>query len=107
MYNTIKYYICGGDILKFSYKELIKSVLLGILVAFASLYTLGFLFPSSDGLVLVIGTAILSSIFYCTSLMLEYLKSIEKTVKDMEKMQIKLKRRVEKNIEICSKEEEI
>lgn len=57
-----------------TYKNLIKSLLFGILVFFGFLYTLGFIFNGDDAGIAVVGISIISTVVFCTYTIIDTIK---------------------------------
>ena len=57
--------------MEFRIKDIIKSILLGIIVCFIFTFVLGPIFNGYEGYIMIMGIAIISTIFYCTSLIIK------------------------------------
>lgn len=58
-----------------TYKNLIKSLLFGILVFFGFGYTLGAIFNGDDAGIAILGISIISTVVYCTYTIIDTIKN--------------------------------
>lgn len=61
--------------MKFALNNLIKSLFLGIIICFAFTFSLGYILNTNEGFIMSIGIAIISTLIYCTNLIIDTINS--------------------------------